>query len=66
MTNQGFNNFLYLQSNAGTNFISDSFKKWCNEVGVTLTIVGPKHQEQIGFVEAAYRVANKMACSMLA
>ena len=41
---------LYLQSNIGSNFISDAFKKWSDEVGMTLTIVGPKHQEYNGFL----------------
>ena len=65
MKNYGFINFLYLRTDAGTNFISESFKKWCDEEGITLTTAGPKHQEQNGFVESAYKTANEMARSML-
>ena len=65
MKNYGFINFLYLRTDAGTNFISESFKKWCDEEGITLTTAGPKHQEQDGFVESAYKTANEMARSML-
>ena len=65
MQNYGLTTFLYLRSDAGSNFISDEFKKWCDEMGVTLTIAGPKHQEQNGFAESAYRVANEMARSLL-
>ena len=61
MKNNGYPIFLYLRSDAGTNFTSDDFKKWCEKENITLTIAGPKHQEQNGFVEAAYKTANEMA-----
>ena len=65
MKNYGFTTFLYLRSDAGSNFTSDAFKKWCEEQDISLSIAGPKHQEQNGFVEAAYRITNEMARSML-
>ena len=38
---------------------------WCTENHVKLTIAGPKHQEQNGFVEVTYKSLGKMARSML-
>ena len=65
MKNHGFTLFLYLRSDTGSNFTSEVFKKWCKEESISLTIAGPKHQEQNGFVEAAHRITNEMAQSML-
>ena len=65
MLEKGFNIFLYLRSDAGTNFTSDEFKSWCRDENITLTVAGPKHQEQNSFVERAYGTASRMARSML-
>ena len=65
MKAQGFNTFIVLRSDAGTNFVSEQFKKWCENEGIKLTVAGPKHQEQNAFVESAYKTVNGMAQSML-
>jgi hypothetical protein len=43
MLKKEFNMFLYLRSDAGTNFTSDEFKKWCEKNHIKLTVAGPKH-----------------------
>ena len=65
MKNLGFTLFFYLQSNAGSNYTFDAYKKWYEKQDISLTIVGPKHQEQNGFVEAVYKTTNEMAQTML-
>ena len=57
--------FLYLRSDAGTNFTSEEFKTWCKDNNISLTIAGPKHQEQNGFIESSYKTSGRMARSML-
>ena len=65
MLKKGFPLFLYLRSDAGTQFTSSEFKQWCDKEHIKLTIAGPKHQEQNAFVENAYRTSGRMARSML-
>ena len=65
MLRKGFVLFLYLRSDAGTNFTSNEFKEWCRTENIKLTVAGPKHQEQNGFVETSYKTIGKMARSML-
>ena len=40
-------------------------RNWYSSNNIQLTIAGPKHQEQNGFVENAYRTCGRMARSML-
>ena len=56
---------LYLRSDAGSNFTSNEVKSKCNSNNITLTLAGPKHQEQNVFVERAHGNASIMARSML-
>ena len=65
MVKKGFQTFLYLRSDAGSQFTSTEFKNWCATNNIQLTIAGPKHQEQNSFVENAYRTCGRMARSML-
>ena len=62
---QGFNTFLYLRSDAGKKILSEDFKVWCKNEDITLTVAGPKHQEQNAFAESAYKTVNRMSRSML-
>ena len=65
MIKKGFPTFMYLRADAGSNFTSHKFKEWCSNNKITLSIAGPKHQEQNAFVERAYGTASRMARSML-
>ena len=65
MLKRGFELFIHLRSDAGSNFTSQDFKDWCNKEYIKLSIAAPKHQEQNGFVERAYQTASRMARAML-
>ncbi len=65
MVKKGFKMFIYLRTDAGSNFTSDEFKTWCKSQHIELSIAGPKHQEQNAFAERAYGTASRMARSML-
>jgi len=65
MLEKGFELFIYLRSDAGSNFTSHEFKTWCRENHIKLTIAGPRHQEQNGFVKTTYKTLGRMARSML-
>ena len=65
MVRKDFEIFLHIRSDAGSNFTSDEFKEWCFKNHISLTIAGPKHQEQNGFIESSYKTAGRMARSML-
>ena len=65
MVAKGFHVFFFLRSDAGTNFTSDEFSQWCKDEGITLTIAGPKHQEQNAYAETTYKTVSQMARKML-
>ena len=65
MLRKGYPLFLYLRTDAGSNFTSNEFKAWCSKSNITLSLAGPKHQEQNAFVERAHGTASRMARSML-
>ena len=65
MLQKGFQLFLFIRTDAGSNFTSKEFKDWCNSNNIQLSIAGPKHQEQNAFAERAYGTASRMARSML-
>ena len=65
MLKKGYPLFLYLRADAGTNFTSQEFKDWCADNNISLSLAGPKHQEQNAFVERAHGTASRMARSML-
>ena len=41
----------HVRSDAGSEFRSDTFRKWCSENKIQFTSAAPKHQEQNGLVE---------------
>ena len=65
MVKKGFEMLMFIRADAGTNFTSDAFKSWCVNNNITLSLAGPKHQEQNAFAERAYGTASRMARSML-
>ena len=65
MLKRGFELFIHLRSDAGSNFTSQEFKDWCNKEYIKLSLAAPKHQEQNGFVERAYQTASRMSRAML-
>ena len=65
MVKKGYQLLMFIRDDAGTNFTSEEFKDWCNDNNITLSIAGPKHQEENAFVEQAYGTAGRMARSML-
>ena len=40
----------HIRSDAGTEFQSDTFRKWCSENKIHFNSAAPKHQEQNGLV----------------
>ena len=51
MKNKLPHNIVYIKSDFGSEFRSDTFRKWCGENSVRFTTAAPKHQEQNGLVE---------------
>ena len=41
----------HIRTDAGSEFRSDTFRKWCSENKIRFTTAAPKHQEQNGLVE---------------
>ena len=41
----------HIRSDAGTEFPSDTFRKWCSENKIHFNSAAPKYQEQNGLVE---------------
>ena len=65
MIKKGYDIFLHLRADAGTNFTSEEFKSWCSANNVELSIAAPKHQEQNAFAERTYQTVCNMAQAML-
>jgi len=65
MVEKGFEVFIHLRSDAGTNFTSEEFKAWCVDNHITLTIAAQHHQEQNAFVEAAWQVVSNIGRKLL-
>ena len=55
----------HIRSDAGTEFRSDTFRKWCSEKGIRFSSAAPKHQEQNGLVERHWGTVLKIANTML-
>ena len=55
----------HIRSDAGSEFRSDTFRKWCSERKIRFTTAAPKHQEQNGLVERHWGTIVKMANTML-
>ena len=45
------NRISHIRSDAGNEFRSDVFRKWCSENKIRFTTAAPKHQEQNGLVK---------------
>gem|GEM_PF-2876143 len=55
----------HIRSDAGTEFRSDTFRKWCSENKIHFTSAAPKHQEQNGMVERHWGTIAKLANTLL-
>ena len=55
----------HVHSDAGSEFRSDTFRKWCNENKIQFNSVAPKHQEQNGLVESHWGTIAKLANTLL-
>ena len=54
-----------MRSDAGSEFRSDTFKKWCGENRIRFTTTAPKHQGQNGLVERHWGTILKIANIMI-
>ena len=52
-------------SDFGSEFRSDTFRKWCGENSIRFTTAAPKYQEKNGLVERHWKTITKMANTML-
>ena len=55
----------HIRSDAGSEFRSDVFRKWCGENKIHFTSAAPKHQEQNGLVERHWGTIVKLANALL-
>jgi len=55
----------HIRTDAGSEFRSDTFRKWCSENNIRCTTAAPKHQEQNGLVERHWGTILKMANTMI-
>ena len=55
----------HIRNDAGTEFQSDTFKKWCSENKIHFNSAAPKHQEQNGLVERHWGTIAKLANTLL-
>ena len=58
-------NIVHIKSDFGSEFRSDTFRKWCAENSIRFTTVAPKHQEQNSLVERHWGTIIKMANTIL-
>ena len=63
--NKRIKSINHIRSDAGSEFRSDTFRKWCSERKIIFTTTAPKHQEQKGFVVRHWGTIMKMANIML-
>ena len=56
--------FLYLRADAVSNFTSNELKSWYRS-NITLTLAGPKHQEQNVFVGRDHGTSSRISIYML-
>jgi hypothetical protein len=65
MVKKGFSTSFMIRADAGANFTSKEFSNWCEKERISLSLAGPKYQEQNAFTKRAYGTAGRMARSML-
>ena len=63
--NKIVNKISHIRSDAGTEFRSDTFRKWCSVNKIRFTTAAPKHQEQNGLVERHWGTILKLANTMI-
>ena len=55
----------HVRNDAGSEFWSDTFRKWCSENKIQFNSAAPKHQEQNGLVERHWGTIAKLANTLL-
>ena len=55
----------HIRSDPGSEFRSNTFRKWCSERKIRFTTAVPKHQEQNGLVEKHWGTIVKMTNTMI-
>ena len=55
----------HIRTDAGSEFRSDTFRKWCSKNNIRFTTAAPKHREQNGLVERHWGTIMKLANTML-
>ena len=55
----------HIRSDAGSEFRSDVFRKWCSKNKIHFNTAAPKHQEQNGLVERHWGTVVKLANVLL-
>ena len=55
----------HIRTDVGSEFRSDTFRKWYSENHIRFTTAAPKHQEQNGLVERYWGTIMKLANTML-
>ncbi len=55
----------HIRTDVGSEFRSDTFRKWCSENNIRFATAAPKHQEQNGLVERHWGTIMKLANTML-
>ena len=64
-TNRQLRSIQHICSDAGTDFCSDTFKKWCGENKIHFNSAAPKHQELNCLVERYWGNIAKLANTLL-
>ena len=55
----------HIHSDAGTEFRSDTFRKWCGEIKINFNSAAPKHQEQNGLDKRLWGTIAKLVNTLL-
>ena len=63
--NKHISHLRHIRSDAGSEFRSDTFRKWCSDNKIEFSSAAPKHQEQNGLVERHWGTICKLANTMM-
>ena len=63
--NKHISHLTHIRSDAGSEFRSDTFRKWCSDNKIQFSSAAPKHQEQNGLVERHWGTICKLANTMI-
>ena len=58
---KGIKKISHIRSDAGLEFRSDTFRKWCGENKINIDTAAPKRQEQNGLVERHWGTIVRLA-----